>query len=147
MGMEPSSSWVAMLGSLVLRTRRDEEAAPPVPEPDSKCWCSRWPAEGTAALSSERGSGDNSRSDSGDEAYERRDVIGKRKSSESASSGCKREGAGRRERGCRSSISNTQTGHKNSAADTNTPKGIERQREAGRGVRAQAQTCTGSYKN
>lgn len=37
-----------------------------------------------------RGSGDKSRSDSGEDAYDRRDVIGKRKSSERYSSNWKR---------------------------------------------------------
>lgn len=61
------SSWVAMLGSLELLTS-------PL---------------GLDCCNPGLGSGDRSRSLSGDDAYENRDVIGNRKSSDRASSGWK----------------------------------------------------------
>ena len=71
-----------MLGSLELLTIR--------PPPDEGEGGDLLPL--TAALEpspAARGSGDKSRSDSGEEAYDRRDVIGKRKSSERYSSNWK----------------------------------------------------------
>lgn len=82
----PRSSWVAMLGSLELLTIRPPELGdggdlfPPLmpfvlEDPSAP-----------VAPPEARGSGDKSRSDSGEEAYESRDVIGNRKSSERYSS-------------------------------------------------------------
>jgi len=73
----PRSSCVAMLGSLELLTNRPEGEGGDLP-----------PLAGAGPDDGERGSGDKSMSDSGEEAYDRREVMGKRKSSDRYSSSC-----------------------------------------------------------
>ena len=72
---KPKSSCVAILGSLELFTS--------LPDGDGGDFD---PPAVAAFEAPGRGSGDRSRSDSGEEAYERREFIGKRKSSERYSS-------------------------------------------------------------
>ena len=69
-----------MLGSLQLLMRRPDGDASTSPA------AAPLDADADAPLAEGRGSGDRSTSDSGDEAYDRRDVIGKRKSSDRYSS-------------------------------------------------------------
>ena len=73
----PRSSCVAMLGSLELLTNRPEGEGGDLP-----------PLAGAGPDDGERGSGDKSMSDSGEEAYDRREVMGQRKSSDRYSSSC-----------------------------------------------------------
>lgn len=81
----PRSSCVAILGSLELLTSRPEDGDGgdfPFETPLTAFF----PTDVELVPPAGRGSGDKSKSDSGDEAYERREVIGNKKSSDRYSS-------------------------------------------------------------